>query len=110
MLRKHVGCNAHENCVFCSCTPEIYKPPQQALSSHISRGYTAQQNSQPFTTILGGHAWTPPRHAAPRWRVQPEAEAVRAILTSRRARNVRDLARSRSLAVPFLSMVGTLPP
>jgi hypothetical protein len=33
--------------VFCSCTPAIYKPPQQALSPHISRGYTAQQNSQP---------------------------------------------------------------
>jgi len=33
--------------VFCSCTPEIYKPAQQAFSPHISRGYTAQQNSQP---------------------------------------------------------------
>jgi hypothetical protein len=25
----------------------MYKPPQQAFSPHISRGYTAQQNSQP---------------------------------------------------------------
>jgi hypothetical protein len=33
--------------VFCSCTPEIYKPPQQAFSRHISRGCTAQQNLQP---------------------------------------------------------------
>jgi len=46
-LRQHVGCNAHEDCVLCSCTPEMYKPPQQAFSPHISRGYTAQQNSQP---------------------------------------------------------------
>ena len=29
--------HAHENCVFCSCTPEIYKSPQQALSSHFKR-------------------------------------------------------------------------
>ena len=49
-LRKHVGYNAHENCVFCSCTPEIYKPPQQASSPYISRGYTAQQNSQPVSS------------------------------------------------------------
>lgn len=33
--------------MFCSCTPAIYKPPLQAFSPHISRGYTAQQNSQP---------------------------------------------------------------
>jgi hypothetical protein len=33
--------------MFCSCTPAMYKPPQQAFSPHISRGYTAQQNSQP---------------------------------------------------------------
>jgi hypothetical protein len=44
-LRQHVGCNAHENCVFCSYTPEMYKPPQQAFSPHIARGYTTQQNS-----------------------------------------------------------------
>ena len=33
--------------MFCSCTPEMYKPPQHAFSPHILRGYTAQQNSQP---------------------------------------------------------------
>ena len=42
-LRQHGGCNAHENCVFCSCSPETYKPPQQAFSSYISRTYTAQK-------------------------------------------------------------------
>ena len=52
LLEVHVGCNAYENYVFCSCPPEIYKPPQQALSSHISRGYTAQQNSQPVIMSL----------------------------------------------------------
>jgi len=48
-LRQHVGGNAHEACVFFSCTPAMYKPPQQAFSPHISRGYAAQQNSQPVT-------------------------------------------------------------
>ena len=38
---------AEEHCVFCTCTPAIYKPPQQAFSPHISSGYSAQQNSQP---------------------------------------------------------------
>src|SRR6516165_4052840 len=33
--------------MFCSCTPAIYKVPQQAFSPHISRGYIAHQNSQP---------------------------------------------------------------
>jgi len=42
-----VGCHAPEHCVFCSRTPARYKPPQQAFSLHISRGYTTQQNSQP---------------------------------------------------------------
>src|SRR5262247_3520573 len=28
----------------------MYKPPQYAFSPHISRGYTAQQNSQPVTS------------------------------------------------------------
>jgi transposase len=37
--------------VFCSCTPEMYKPPQQAFSPHISKGYTAQQNSQPANCL-----------------------------------------------------------
>src|SRR4029453_10069052 len=46
-LRQHVGGNAHEDGGLCSCTPAMHKPPQQAFSPHISRGYTAQQNSQP---------------------------------------------------------------
>jgi hypothetical protein len=29
----------------------MYKPPQQAFFPHISRGYTAQQNSQPVITV-----------------------------------------------------------
>jgi hypothetical protein len=44
-LRQHVGEKAHEDCVLCSCTPEMYKPPQQAFPPHISRDYTAQQHS-----------------------------------------------------------------
>src|SRR5215813_1065543 len=52
-LRQHGGCNAHENCVFCTCTPEMYKPPQQAFSPHISRGYSTQQNSQPVKKVTG---------------------------------------------------------
>ena len=40
--------------MFCSCTPEIYKPPQQAYSPYISKGYTTHQNSQPVILILGG--------------------------------------------------------
>src|SRR5215510_7471209 len=28
----------------------MYTPPQQAFSPHISRGYTAQQNSQPVNS------------------------------------------------------------
>jgi glycosyltransferase 2 family protein len=30
----------------------MYKPPQQAFSPHISRDYTAQQNSQPVMSFL----------------------------------------------------------
>ena len=37
--------------MFCSCTPEMYKPSQQAFFPYISRGYTAQQNSQPVNYI-----------------------------------------------------------
>ena len=40
--------NTHEHCVFCSCATEMSKPHQQAFSPHISRGYSAQQNSQPI--------------------------------------------------------------
>src|SRR5262249_18277134 len=60
-LRQHVGCNAHEHCLLCSCTPEIYTPSQQAFSPHIARGYTAQKNSQPVITsvcILPSAAWS----------------------------------------------------
>jgi hypothetical protein len=32
----------------------MYKPPQQAFAPHISRDYTAQQNSQP---VKGKNAW-----------------------------------------------------
>src|SRR5262252_10426858 len=34
----------------------MYKPPQQAFSPHISRGYTAQQNSQPVNYLSPLHA------------------------------------------------------
>src|SRR5215467_6115797 len=37
--------------MFCSCTPAIYKVPQQAFSPHISRGYIAHQNSQPVVFL-----------------------------------------------------------
>jgi putative transposase len=43
--------------VFCSCTPAMYKPPQQAFAPHISRGYTTQQNSQPVITAHPTAQW-----------------------------------------------------
>src|SRR5262245_2620912 len=62
-LRQHVGGNAHEDGVFCSCTPAMAKPPQQAFSPHMSRDYTAQQHSQPVNTdSCRRAAWTFPPH------------------------------------------------
>jgi len=41
------GENAHDYCMFCSCTPEQYEPHMRAFSPHVSRDYADQQNSQP---------------------------------------------------------------
>jgi hypothetical protein len=46
-LRQHVGRNAHEHHMFCSCPSELYKPSMSTFSPHTSRGYTDQPNSQP---------------------------------------------------------------
>src|SRR5215470_816728 len=42
----------------------MYQPPQQASSPHISRGYTAQQNSQPVNmlNLLVRHPLTAQEH------------------------------------------------
>ncbi len=45
--RQRGGWNAHDHCMFCSSTPEMYEPHRHAFSPHIARGYTDQQNSQP---------------------------------------------------------------
>ena len=37
--------------MFCSCTPAIYKVPQQAFSPHISRGYIAHQVNSRLTRV-----------------------------------------------------------
>jgi hypothetical protein len=53
--RQRGGWQAHDHCMLCSCTPEMYEPDRYACSSHVSRGYTDQQNSQPVNS-QDGHA------------------------------------------------------
>src|SRR5713226_6191909 len=45
--RQRVGWHAHDPCMFCSRTPEMFEPYRHAFSPHISRGYADRQNSQP---------------------------------------------------------------
>jgi hypothetical protein len=66
----------------------MYKPPQQAFSPHISRGYAAQQNSQPVKKFGGdipGHEETLKRRTS--------LQAMRPVMERRYATPPLDLTR-----------------
>src|SRR6266571_8362484 len=48
--RPRAGGNAHDPCMLCWRTPEMFEPHIHAFSPYISRGYADQKNSQPVNS------------------------------------------------------------
>jgi hypothetical protein len=51
--RPRGGANAHDPCMLCWRTPEMFEPHIHTFSPHISRGYADQKNSQPVNNFDG---------------------------------------------------------